>query len=164
MPSGPSPSTLFSPVRRVNFNVNNARVGQRTDYDHGIEVWTDGMAPADAVAYGAKILKEQVQIFINFDEEAEPEYEEETVENEILQNENLYRSVDELELSVQSANCFRMRISSSSVNSYKNRSRDAQDKEFWSKVSSRDQRYSRGYGAFHGYGTRRLEPDARQGK
>ncbi|MBV71575.1 MAG: DNA-directed RNA polymerase subunit alpha [Myxococcales bacterium] len=99
--------SMFSPVRRVNFNVNNARVGQRTDYDRlALEVWTDGsVAPADAIAYGAKILKEQVQIFINFDEEAEPEYEEETVENEILQNENLYRSVDELELSVRSANC-----------------------------------------------------------
>jgi DNA-directed RNA polymerase subunit alpha len=99
--------SMFSPVRRVNFNVNNARVGRRTDYDRlALEVWTDGsVAPADAIAYGAKILKEQVQIFINFDEEAEPEYEEVAVESEILQNENLYRSVDELELSVRSANC-----------------------------------------------------------
>jgi DNA-directed RNA polymerase subunit alpha len=98
---------MFNPVRRINFNVTNARVGQRTDYDKlALEVWTDGsVAPADAVAYGAKILKEQVQIFINFDEEAEPVYEEAEVENEILQNENLYRSVDELELSVRSANC-----------------------------------------------------------
>jgi DNA-directed RNA polymerase subunit alpha len=108
MPVGTIPiDSMFSPVRRVNYNVNNARVGQRTDYDRlALEVWTDGsVAPADAVAYGAKILKEQVQIFINFDEESEPEYEEVTVENEILQNENLYRSVDELELSVRSANC-----------------------------------------------------------
>jgi DNA-directed RNA polymerase subunit alpha len=108
MPVGTIPiDSMFSLVRRVNYNVNNARVGQRTDYDRlALEVWTDGsVAPADAVAYGAKILKEQVQIFINFDEESEPEYEEVTVENEILQNENLYRSVDELELSVRSANC-----------------------------------------------------------
>jgi DNA-directed RNA polymerase subunit alpha len=108
MPVGTIPiDSMFSPVRRVNYNVNNARVGRRTDYDRlALEVWTDGsVAPADAVAYGAKILKEQVQIFINFDEESEPEYEEVTVENEILQNENLYRSVDELELSVRSANC-----------------------------------------------------------
>ncbi len=98
---------MFSPVRRVNYNVTNARVGQRTDYDRLVlEVWTDGsVAPADAVAYAAKILKEQVTIFINFDEDAEPEYTEEGPANEILQNENLYRSVDELELSVRSANC-----------------------------------------------------------
>ena len=57
------------------------------------------------MAYAGKILKEQLQIFINFDEEAEPEYDEQEPENEILQNENLYRSVDELELSVRSANC-----------------------------------------------------------
>lgn len=108
MPVGTIPiDAMFSPVRRVNFNVTNARVGQRTDYDKlALEVWTEGsVAPADAVAYASKILKEQLQIFINFDEEAEPEYDEQEPENEILQNENLYRSVDELELSVRSANC-----------------------------------------------------------
>jgi DNA-directed RNA polymerase subunit alpha len=108
MPVGTIPiDSMFSPVRRVNFNVTNARVGQRTDYDKlTLEVWTEGsVAPADAVAYAGKILKEQLQIFINFDEEAEPEYDEQEPENEILQNENLYRSVDELELSVRSANC-----------------------------------------------------------
>ena len=108
MPVGTIPvDSMFSPVRRINYNVTNARVGQRTDYDKLVlDVWTDGsVAPADAVAYGAKILKEQLQIFINFDEEAEPQYEEESTENEVLQNENLYRSVDELELSVRSANC-----------------------------------------------------------
>lgn len=108
MPVGTIPiDAMFSPVRRVNYTVTNARVGQRTDYDKlTLEVWGDGsVAPADAVAYAAKILKEQVQIFINFDEEAEPEYEEDSAQNEILQNENLYRSVDELELSVRSANC-----------------------------------------------------------
>lgn len=108
MPVGTIPiDAMFSPVERVNYHVTNARVGQRTDYDRlTLEVWTDGsVAPADAVAYAAKILKEQLQIFINFDEEAEPQYEDESAENEILQNENLYRSVDELELSVRSANC-----------------------------------------------------------
>ncbi len=108
MPVGTIPiDSMFSPVRRVNYNVTNARVGQRTDYDRlALEVWTDGsVAPADAVAFAAKILKEQIQIFINFDEEAEPVYEEVAAENELLQNENLYRSVDELELSVRSANC-----------------------------------------------------------
>jgi len=108
MPVGTIPiDAMFSPIRRVNYNVTNARVGQQTDYDRLVlEVWTDGsVAPADAVAYAAKILKEQVSIFINFDEEAEPHYEENSPQNEILQNENLYRSVDELELSVRSANC-----------------------------------------------------------
>ncbi len=108
MPVGTIPiDAMFSPIRRVNYNVTNARVGQQTDYGRLVlEVWTDGsVAPADAVAYAAKILKEQVSIFINFDEEAEPHYEESSPQNEILQNENLYRSVDELELSVRSANC-----------------------------------------------------------
>lgn len=108
MPVGTIPiDAMFSPIRRVNYNVTNARVGQRTDYDRLVlEVWTDGsVAPADGIAYAAKIIKEQLQIFINFDEEAEPEYEDKSSENEILQNENLYRSVDELELSVRSANC-----------------------------------------------------------
>ena len=108
MPVGTIPvDSMFSPIRRVNYNVTNARVGQRTDYDKLVlDVWTDGsVAPADAVAYGAKILKEQLQIFINFDEEVEPVYEEQSQDNEVLQNENLYRSVDELELSVRSANC-----------------------------------------------------------
>jgi DNA-directed RNA polymerase subunit alpha len=108
MPVGTIPvDSMFSPIRRINYNVTNARVGQRTDYDKLVlDVWTDGsVAPADAVAYGAKILKEQLQIFINFDEEVEPVYEEQTPDNEVLQNENLYRSVDELELSVRSANC-----------------------------------------------------------
>src|SRR4030066_620592 len=64
---------IFSPVKRVNFTVTNARVGQQTDYDRLIlEVWTDGaILPADAVAYAAKILKDQLTVFINFDEEVE---------------------------------------------------------------------------------------------
>ncbi|MDY6837944.1 MAG: DNA-directed RNA polymerase subunit alpha [Thermodesulfobacteriota bacterium] len=99
---------VFSPIRRVNYVVGNARVGQRTDYDKlTLEVWTDGsVLPADAVAYAAKILKEQTSIFINFDEEPEPEPEEPEEKEEPL-NENLYRSVEELELSVRSANCLK---------------------------------------------------------
>jgi DNA-directed RNA polymerase subunit alpha len=99
---------VFSPIRRVNYVVGNARVGQRTDYDKlTLEVWTDGsVLPEDAVAYAAKILKEQVSIFINFDEEPEPEPEE-PEEKEAPMNENLYRSVEELELSVRSANCLK---------------------------------------------------------
>ncbi len=100
--------SLFSPLRKVNFNVTNARVGQITNYDKlTLEVWSDGsVRPDDAVAYAAKILKEQLQIFINFDEEQEPEATEETEESRRI-NENLYRTVDELELSVRSANCLK---------------------------------------------------------
>ncbi len=100
---------IFSPIKKVNFTVSNARVGQMTDYDKlNLEVWTNGsIAPEDAVAFSAKILKEQLSIFINFDEEAEPTDEAETEEEREKINENLYRSVDELELSVRSANCLK---------------------------------------------------------
>lgn len=99
---------IFSPIIKVNFNVSNARVGQITDYDKlTLEVTSDGsVKPEDSVAYAAKILKEQLQIFINFDETDEPVPEQE--ENEVHKiNENLYRSVEELELSVRSANCLK---------------------------------------------------------
>lgn len=101
---------VFSPIKRVNYTVGNARVGQMTDYDKlTLEVWTDGsVMPEDAVAYAAKILKEQMNIFINFDEDQEPEPEKGDEEDEQpLFNENLYRSVEELELSVRSANCLK---------------------------------------------------------
>jgi len=101
---------VFSPIKRVNYVVGNARVGQRTDYDKlTMEVWTDGsILPENAVAYAAKILKEQMTIFINFDEELEPEPEKKAEDQQKLQfNENLYRSVEELELSVRSANCLK---------------------------------------------------------
>lgn len=99
---------VFSPISRVNYVVGNARVGQRTDYDKlTLEVWTDGsVLPEDAMAYAAKILKEQMSVFITFDEEPEPEPEEPEEKEEPL-NENLYRSVEELELSVRSANCLK---------------------------------------------------------
>jgi DNA-directed RNA polymerase subunit alpha len=97
---------LFSPVRKVNYQVTNARVGQVTDYDKlSLEVWTDGsVTPQDSVAYAAKIIKEQLTVFINFDETEEPVIAE-TPKEEAKLNENLFRSVDELELSVRSANC-----------------------------------------------------------
>ncbi len=99
---------VFSPVKRVNYAVTNARVGQITDYDRlTLEVWTDeSVIPEDAVAFASKILKEQLNIFINFEEKDEPEEGE--VEEQIEEeNENLYRTVDELELSVRSANCLK---------------------------------------------------------
>lgn len=98
---------FFSPVKRVTYFVTNARVGQRTDYDRlTMEVVTDGsVQPQDALAYSAKILKDQISIFINFNEEEEPETVEEKGEGSPRFNENLNRRVDELELSVRSANC-----------------------------------------------------------
>ncbi len=102
--------SIFSPIRRVSYVVGNARVGQRTDYDKlTMEIWTDGsVKPEDSVAFAAKILKEQMNAFINFDEQDEPVHQE-SVEPESVQNfnENLYLDVDELELSVRSANCLR---------------------------------------------------------
>jgi len=101
---------VFSPIKRVNYTVGNARVGQRTDYDKlTLEVWTDGsILPEDAVAYAAKILKDQMSLFINFDEHLEPEPDKLRDELHRPQfNENLYRSVEELELSVRSANCLK---------------------------------------------------------
>jgi len=99
---------LFSPIRKVTYVVGNARVGQRTDYDKlTLEIWTDGTAiPQDALAFAAKILKEQVTLFINFEEEEE-EVEKEEKEEEEKINENLFRSVSELELSVRSSNCLK---------------------------------------------------------
>jgi DNA-directed RNA polymerase subunit alpha len=98
--------SLFSPVRKVNYQVTNARVGQQTDFDKlSLEVWTDGsVTPQDAVAFAAKIIKEQLTVFINFDETEEPVVVDAPREETKL-NENLFRSVDELELSVRSANC-----------------------------------------------------------
>ena len=98
--------SVFSPIRRVNYRVTNARVGQRTDYDRlSMEVWTNGaVLPENALALAAKIAKEQFQLFINFDEELE-DVVEEVVEEEAPLNENLFRTVEELELSVRSANC-----------------------------------------------------------
>ena len=101
--------SLFNPVLKVNHNVSNARVGQKTDYDKvSIEILTDGsVKPDDALAYAAKILKEQMTIFINFDESAvEPEPDVAAQEEEKI-NENLLRGVEELELSVRSANCLK---------------------------------------------------------
>ena len=101
---------IFSPIKKVNYTVTNARVGQITDYDKlTLEVWTDGsLNPEEALAHAAKILKDQLLIFITFEEEEEAEmsYPEDEEEKETF-NENLLRSVDELELSVRSANCLK---------------------------------------------------------
>lgn len=102
--------SVFSPIKRVKYVVGTSRIGQKTDYDKlTIEVWTDGsVTPEDSVAFAAKILKEQMNPFINFDEDIEPEQEDREHDRSVKDfNENLYRSVDELELSVRSSNCLK---------------------------------------------------------
>jgi DNA-directed RNA polymerase subunit alpha len=102
--------SIFTPVKKVQYIVTQARVGQQTDYDKlTLEIYTDGsVKPENALAYAAKILKEHMTIFINFDEEkAEPEVEVPQESAEAPQNENLYRTVEDLELSVRSANCLK---------------------------------------------------------
>jgi DNA-directed RNA polymerase subunit alpha len=99
---------IFPPVRRVNFAVEPARVGRITDYDRLVmEIWTDGsITPEDALAHAAKIVKDHMQIFINFDEGdavAVPVTEETRKDL----NRNLFRGVNELELSVRAANCLK---------------------------------------------------------
>jgi DNA-directed RNA polymerase subunit alpha len=98
----------FAPVRKVNYLVTQARVGQRTDYDKlTLEVWTDGsISPENSIAYASKILKEHLSMFINFEEEPAG-LEEKSTDEPPTFNENLYRSVNELELSVRAANCLR---------------------------------------------------------
>jgi len=97
----------FSPVTRVNFNVSNARVGQRTDYDKlTLEVWTDGsVRPEDAIAIAARIIQDQVQVLVNFDSDVVEAQEAAQEPQAEPLNENLFRCVDELDLSVRSANC-----------------------------------------------------------
>jgi len=99
--------SVHSPVRKVNYTVEAARLGQITDYDKlDIEIWTNGsIAPADALGLAAKLLKDHMTIFINFEEELEAESSRE--EKPQIKNENLNRSVEELELSVRSYNCLK---------------------------------------------------------
>jgi len=99
---------IFSPIKKVNYVVSHARVGQITDYDKLVmEVWTDGsLNPGDAIAYAAKILKQQLDVFINF-EEVEEEIVPEKEDEKGNVNEILMRSVEDLELSVRSANCLK---------------------------------------------------------
>ena len=102
--------SIFSPVRRVAVSVSNTRVGQKTDYDRlALEITTNGtVRPDDALAYAAKILKEQLACFINFDEADLEAAEVEETENARKSpdiNENLFKAVDSLELSVRAANC-----------------------------------------------------------
>ena len=108
MPIGVIPiDAIFSPIRKVNFTVENARVGRVTDYDKLIiEIWTDGgVKPDDVLGFAAKILKDHLTIFINFEELEQPVEQQRDEEKEF--NKNLLRSVHELELSVRAANCLK---------------------------------------------------------
>lgn len=98
----------YSPVRKVAYTVEQARVGQMTNYDKLIlEVWTDGsVKPEDAIAYSAKILKDQLTVFINFDERISGESQGSSAASGDI-NENLFKSIDELELSVRATNCLK---------------------------------------------------------
>jgi len=100
--------SVHSPVRKVNYAVDAARLGQITDYDKlTLEVWTNGaVLPADAVGLAAKLLKDHMSIFINFEEEIETDSTLEEGRG-LLRNDNLNRSVEELELSVRSYNCLK---------------------------------------------------------
>lgn len=99
--------SVFSPVRKVSYDVEDTRVGQITDYDKlTLNIETNGViTPEDAVAYASRILQDQLQVFINFDEPQEQTQDKE--EEELPFNRNLLRKVDELELSVRSANCLK---------------------------------------------------------
>ncbi len=98
----------YSPVRKVAYTIEQARVGQMTNYDRLIlEVWTDGsVTPEDAIAYSAKIIKDQISVFINFDERISGDASSGSADCGEL-NENLFKGIDELELSVRATNCLR---------------------------------------------------------
>lgn len=98
----------YSPVKKVAYKIEQARVGQMTNYDKLIlEVWTDGsVTPEDAVAYSAKILKDQLTVFINFDEQTSDEDLSQPSGSETL-NSHLFKGIDELELSVRATNCLK---------------------------------------------------------
>jgi DNA-directed RNA polymerase subunit alpha len=100
--------SVHSPVKKVNYTVEPARLGQMTDYDKlTVDVWTNGcINPQDAIGYAAKLIKDHMSIFINFEEQPEPKEEKADKATEVV-NENLSRSVEELELSVRSYNCLK---------------------------------------------------------
>ena len=100
--------SVHSPVRKVSYSVEPSRLGQATDYEKLVlDVWTNGsVTPEDAIGHAGKLLKDHMSIFINFEEQEEVEEELEDQEVDVV-NENLAKSVDELELSVRSYNCLK---------------------------------------------------------
>lgn len=101
--------SIYTPIKKVNFSVNKSHVEQLADYDKlTLEVWTDGsVTPEDSIAYAAKILKEQLTIFVNFDEDYVPAVDEDLCEANTNLDEYLYRKVADFELSVRSGNALK---------------------------------------------------------
>jgi len=101
--------SVYTPIRKVNYNVGNARIGHRTDYDKlTIEIWTNRtIHPRDALAYAAKVLNDHLKLFINFEEEFVEAEEENLNEEKIRIARLLDMPVDEMELSVRSSNCLK---------------------------------------------------------
>ena len=101
--------SVHTPVKKVNYNVEAARLGQNTEFDKlSIEVWTDGsVRPDDAIGLAAKLIKDHMSIFINFEEEADEYRYEDIARPPLPRNDVLDRSIDELELSVRAYNCLK---------------------------------------------------------
>jgi DNA-directed RNA polymerase subunit alpha len=101
--------SIYSPVKRVNFHVENARVGRITDYDKlTLEIWTDGsLSPRDALSEAASIFREHLDIFIHPESTGEAKSDQRKDDEQSAMNKNLFRSVNELELSVRAANCLK---------------------------------------------------------
>jgi DNA-directed RNA polymerase subunit alpha len=101
--------SIYSPVKRVNFHVENARVGRITDYDKlTLEIWTDGsLSPRDALSEAASIFREHLDIFIQAESTSEAKLDQRKDDEQSAMNKNLFRSVNELELSVRAANCLK---------------------------------------------------------
>ena len=133
--------SVHSPVRKCNYTVEAARLGQITDYDKlTLEVWTNGsITPADSIGLAAKLLKDHMNIFINFEEDIETSTSTDDRKPEI-KNENLNRSVEELELSVRSYNCLKnAEHPDHRGTGPEDRSRNAEDQELRPQVAERDQ-------------------------
>jgi DNA-directed RNA polymerase subunit alpha len=172
MPIGTIPiDAIFTPIKKVNYTVTNARVGQITDYDKlTLEIWTNGtIRPNDALALAAKVLKDQLSIFINFEEPVEElpsEDDEETKKKKLEElREKLTKSVDELELSVRSANCLKnANIQYISELVQKTEQDILQTKNFGRKSLNEIKEVLKGMGLHLGMNVADLAPPAGQGK
>ena len=133
--------SIFSPIKRVNFHVENARVGRMTDYDKlTLEIWTDGtISPRDALSNAAGILREHLDIFINPEERADAKPASGIEETPYEVNKNLYRSVNELELICPGRQLLEKRQYQDHRGSRsKNRDGDAEDEELWKEIPERN--------------------------
>jgi DNA-directed RNA polymerase subunit alpha len=134
--------SVHTPIKKVNYNVEKTRQGSNTEYDRlTIEVWTDGsVAPEDSIGLAAKLVKDHMSIFINFEEEEEEYKYEDIARPPLMRNDLLDKSVDELELSVRSYNC----LKNADIRSIRRphppqRKGHARHQELWQKIADRDQ-------------------------